>query len=61
VGPTGFARNDAQTAQQEMTGTAQMYMELWNLPIAYLDWICDLLYWLFFIQFLLRGNWRRSR
>jgi hypothetical protein len=33
-----------QTAQQEMTGTAQMYIkELEFTHCKYLDWICDLL------------------
>jgi ABC-2 type transport system permease protein len=36
VGPTARVSPEMmQTAQQEMTGTAQMYIkELWNLPIA---------------------------
>jgi ABC-2 type transport system permease protein len=40
-----------QTAQQEMTGTAQMYMELWNLPSNLIGFV-DLLYWrLFYSSF----------
>jgi hypothetical protein len=47
-----------QTAQQEMTGTAQMYINYGIYQVT--DWI----YWFTLLaailQFLLRGNWRRS-